>query len=333
MRRHRDDERNRGERRRERPEEQHQFRGEERYRQEYVEDDDRWGEGGSGYGREGVGRPVTGYGSQGGGFGMGGSPGYEGGRGIGAVGEMGLRGMAGVGGGGSFGGMGYPMSVGGHGTYVAGHRSTGQGYGPGGEAWRDHGAGHHGGPDEGRFEEPHRSRDWAPYREQPDWPRRQHVGPGHDRPIQREFDRDVGRSYGSGSDLERWSSTAEQSFRGRGPRGYRRSDDRIREDICDRLTEDHDIDASDIEVRVEGGEVTLEGTVDERRLKWLAEEIASRCSGVLDVHNHLRVKRHQGQAAGEEMQRVAESQPRNGNGGRQTQTAQTGLGAGSRTDR
>ncbi|HEU5059376.1 MAG TPA: BON domain-containing protein [Kofleriaceae bacterium] len=282
MRRHRNDDRHRGRGRRWRPEEQQQFRGEERYREEYAADDDRWGEGGSGYGREGIGRPVSGYGSQGGGFGMGGSPGYEGGRGIGAIGEMGLRGMAGVGGGGSYAGMGYPMSVGGHGTYVAGHQG----------------------------------RDWAPYRGQPDWPRRQHVGASH----------------GSGGDMPRWSSSAEQSFRGRGPRGYRRSDERIREDICDRLTEDHDIDASDIDIKVEGGEVTLEGTVEERRLKWLAEEIASRCSGVVDVHNHLRVQRHQGQATGEQMQRVAEGQPRNGGRG-QTQTAQTGLGAQNRTDR
>ena len=193
------------------------------------------------------------------------------------------RGMSGYGGGGSFGGMGYPMGVGGHGTYVAGHRSTGQGYGPGGDA----------------YQAPERSRDWAPYRD--------------------ELDRTPVPQ--AGRDIPRWSSQGEQSFRGRGPRGYRRSDQRILEDVCDRLTEDHDIDASDIDVKVEAGEVTLEGTVDERRLKWLAEEIASRCSGVVDVHNHLRVKRHQGQAAGEDMQRVAEGQPQNGNGGNPQRTS------------
>ena len=60
------------------------------------------------------------------------------------------------------------------------------------------------------------------------------------------------------------------THRGRGPRDYKRSDERIREDVCDRLTEDHDIDASEITVKVEGGEVTLEGTVEDRRLKWMA---------------------------------------------------------------
>jgi len=86
------------------------------------------------------------------------------------------------------------------------------------------------------------------------------------------------------------NSWGEESFRGRGPRGYRRSDQRILEDVCDRLTDDHDIDASDIEVAVAAGEVTLEGTVTERHVKWLAEEVASGCSGVHQVHNHLRVQ-------------------------------------------
>jgi hypothetical protein len=297
MRRHRDDKRVRGRRH---PGEEQQFRGEERYREEYLEDD-RWAEGGSAAGREGIGRPVSGYGSQGGGFGMGGSPGdYEGRRSIGAVGEMGLRGMAGVGGGGSFAGMGYPMGVGGHGTYVAGHRSTGYGYGPGGQA----------------YDQPQRNRDWAPYREEPDWVRRQNVG------------------YQGGGDLPRSSSQGEQSFRGRGPRGYKRSDDRIREDVCDRLTEDHDIDASDIDIKVEAGEVTLEGTVDERRFKWLAEEIAARCSGVVEVHNHLRVKRQRDTSDESRERRAEGTSPPPANGGRgQTQTAQTGLGAQNRTDR
>lgn len=39
---------------------------------------------------------------------------------------------------------------------------------------------------------------------------------------------------------------------GRGPKGYQRSDERIREDVCDRLTEHPAIDASEIEVEVKG---------------------------------------------------------------------------------
>jgi osmotically-inducible protein OsmY len=79
-------------------------------------------------------------------------------------------------------------------------------------------------------------------------------------------------------------------YAGRGPRGYQRSDERIREDISDRLMEHPDIDASDIEVQVKDGEVTLTGTVDERRTKRMAEDLIERCSGVRDVMNQLKVR-------------------------------------------
>jgi osmotically-inducible protein OsmY len=76
--------------------------------------------------------------------------------------------------------------------------------------------------------------------------------------------------------------------RGRGPRGYRRSDARILEDVSDRLTEDRDLDASGIEVEVADGEVTLKGTVSDRAARRRAEDIASSVSGVRHVTNDLR---------------------------------------------
>jgi osmotically-inducible protein OsmY len=78
--------------------------------------------------------------------------------------------------------------------------------------------------------------------------------------------------------------------RGRGPRNYMRSDDRIREDVNDRLTDDNWIDASDIEVTVSQGEVTLSGLVDDRMTKRRAEDIADDVSGVRHVQNNLRVR-------------------------------------------
>lgn len=80
--------------------------------------------------------------------------------------------------------------------------------------------------------------------------------------------------------------------RGRGPEGYRRSDERIREDVCDRLTEHGGIDATGIRVEVADGEVTLEGTVAQRVEKWMAEEVADTVLGVQDVHNRIKVRRH-----------------------------------------
>jgi len=75
----------------------------------------------------------------------------------------------------------------------------------------------------------------------------------------------------------------------RGPKGYKRSDDRIREDVNDRLAQQDEIDPSEIEVRVENGDVTLTGSVRSRHEKFRAEEIADDVSGVNDVHNQLRI--------------------------------------------
>lgn len=85
------------------------------------------------------------------------------------------------------------------------------------------------------------------------------------------------------------ASESRRSYRGVGPKNYRRGDDRIREDVCELLTESHDVDASDISVLVDGGEVTLTGSVQDRRDKRVAEDLALRCSGVRDVHNRLNV--------------------------------------------
>jgi osmotically-inducible protein OsmY len=78
-------------------------------------------------------------------------------------------------------------------------------------------------------------------------------------------------------------------FRGRGPKGYTRSDERIREDVSDRLTDDWRVDASNIEIKVSNGEVTLSGTVDSRDAKRRAEDIAESVSGARHVQNNLRV--------------------------------------------
>ena len=78
--------------------------------------------------------------------------------------------------------------------------------------------------------------------------------------------------------------------RGRGPKAYVRSDGRILDDVSDRLADDSWLDASDIEVQVADGEVTLAGTVEHRRDKRHAEDLAERVSGVKHVQNNLRVR-------------------------------------------
>jgi osmotically-inducible protein OsmY len=88
------------------------------------------------------------------------------------------------------------------------------------------------------------------------------------------------------------------SYRGRGPKNYTRSDDRIREDVNDRLSDSYYLDASDIEVKVENGEVTLDGTVQNRQSKRMAEDLAEEVSGVKHVQNNLRVQSYQSGSRG-----------------------------------
>jgi hypothetical protein len=80
--------------------------------------------------------------------------------------------------------------------------------------------------------------------------------------------------------------------RPRGPKGYKRSDERIHDDVCERIARSG-VDADEVEVRVEGGEVTLAGTVRSRWEKWRLEEVADDAFGVEEVHNHVRVSRPQ----------------------------------------
>ena len=84
---------------------------------------------------------------------------------------------------------------------------------------------------------------------------------------------------------------ARSPYAGRGPKDYQRSDVRVREEICDCMTDDPVLDASEIVVQVSNGEVTLSGTVTSREQKRRAEDVAERISGVKDVTNQLRVSR------------------------------------------
>jgi hypothetical protein len=82
-------------------------------------------------------------------------------------------------------------------------------------------------------------------------------------------------------------------FAGRGPKDYQRSDERIREEICDRMTDDDGLDASEVAIQVKQGEVTLSGTVTSRDQKRRAEDLAEGISGVREVTNNIRVAREQ----------------------------------------
>jgi len=180
-----------------------------------------------------------------------------------------------------YGGTGYYGTLHGGGTY-----GTGRWQGGYGEDWRRY-------ADRGRDF----GSEWRDIGSQ-DW-RREHGG------ARGWWDRtkDEVRSWMGDADAE---ERRRMDHQGRGPRGYTRSDARISEDINDRLTDDWGVDATDIEVAVSNGEVTLTGSVDSRMAKRRAEDIAAYVSGVKDVQNNLRVKRaaqyegqHEGQYEGQ----------------------------------
>ena len=96
--------------------------------------------------------------------------------------------------------------------------------------------------------------------------------------------------YGRGQYGMQYGEYGGGRYYGRGPKGYQPSDQRILEEINERLTEHVDIDASEIEVKVQSGEVTLTGTVNERYAKRLAEDVAENVLGVKQLHNQIRVQ-------------------------------------------
>jgi osmotically-inducible protein OsmY len=112
-----------------------------------------------------------------------------------------------------------------------------------------------------------------------DWrPERSSFGPAH------------GSSFGRYQD-DAGGARGRYGYAGRGPKDYQRSDERIREEISDRMTDDDTLDASNLTVQVQKGEVTLTGSVTTREQKRRAEDLAEGISGVREVTNSLRVAR------------------------------------------
>ena len=70
---------------------------------------------------------------------------------------------------------------------------------------------------------------------------------------------------------------------------YKRSDEQICDEASPCLGRDGVVDAGEIEVSCLDGVLTLEGTVEDRRMKREAAECVEGVCGVKDVMNQLRV--------------------------------------------
>jgi osmotically-inducible protein OsmY len=139
-----------------------------------------------------------------------------------------------------------------------------------------------------------------------------------------------GRSnYGAQGDMQgqmgQSAGRSTMGYRGKGPKNYSRSDERIREDLNEKLTESDEIDASGISVEVNNGIATLTGTVEQRWMKHRAEDLAESCSGVRDVTNQITVK---SQSSGQQSSSQAMSGSQ-GQSAQKTSSSSTQGGAGS----
>ncbi len=120
-------------------------------------------------------------------------------------------------------------------------------------------------------------------------------------PQARYDDRDS--AYGTfssarGDDLQRPQRAGQPRSRNRGPRNWQRSDERIREDVCERLGALDDVDVSDVSVSVEQGTVRLSGTVAQRSDKHRIEDVADDSVGVREIDNRIRVRRDDPRGSG-----------------------------------
>ncbi|WP_244259072.1 BON domain-containing protein [Cupriavidus gilardii] len=104
----------------------------------------------------------------------------------------------------------------------------------------------------------------------------------------------IGRRIGEA--VSEFFGTDDRPQRRVGPKGYRRSDERIREAVCERLAYAEGLDVSEVTVDVNGGIVKLGGTVRDRREKYDIEDLVDNVFGVTDVENDIRVRRDSGEA-------------------------------------
>ena len=211
--------------------------------------------------------------------------------------DYGNRGYGSSGPGRSYGdyGLGYGGIQGGYGRGERGFGSSGLGYGGAergyGGAERGYGSAERGYSGGQRYNYPTGSRSGERYGERDrgyDYGRGEY-GAGEERGWWDRASDEVASWFGDEEAERRRRMDQQRPHRGKGPKGYRRSDERIKEDINDRLSEGY-LDATDITVAVENGEVTLSGTVNSRADKRRAEDIAEYVSGVSNVENRLRVK-------------------------------------------
>lgn len=79
------------------------------------------------------------------------------------------------------------------------------------------------------------------------------------------------------------------SYAGSGPKGWRISDEKLQERVCEVLTHSHEVDPTEMEVSVEEGVVYLKGQIRSRGMKNVAIDLVDSIPGVMDVFTQLKI--------------------------------------------
>ncbi len=130
-------------------------------------------------------------------------------------------------------------------------------------------------------------------REDNQWSTRSHGHNSYEQQFNNHYGRDTSDRFpesGTNYDMKGVHS-------GKGPRNYQRSDERLREIICERLTDDPAVDARELEVEVRNHEVTITGYVADKRMKHRIEDVVDGVYGIHHVENRVRINsEHQRQS-------------------------------------
>jgi hypothetical protein len=81
-----------------------------------------------------------------------------------------------------------------------------------------------------------------------------------------------------------------RSFVGLGPRNWRPSDKKLKERVCEVLTRSHEVDPTEMNVKVKDGVAYLSGTIKSRGMKRVAEDLVGSIPGIIDVFTNLQIK-------------------------------------------
>ncbi|MGH8326136.1 MAG: BON domain-containing protein [Steroidobacteraceae bacterium] len=100
-----------------------------------------------------------------------------------------------------------------------------------------------------------------------------------------------GGSSGSGEQPGQGAAQrAAQGTRAGKQHGYPRSDERIKEELHERLGSRSDLDLRNVTVEAVSATVTLRGAVPEPWMRQAIEDITDHCFGVQDIDNGIRVE-------------------------------------------